>query len=169
MSVAAGRPTGYSTAQIALHWTIAALILFQFLAHEGMEHVWDAFEDGEMVPSGDLPLAYAHVGVGITVLVLALIRLWLRDTRGAPPLPENDPPVTRFAAHATHGLLYLLILITPLSGAVAWFLGIEEAGDAHKALKSMLLLPVAVHVAGALFQQFVLKSSGIMRMLRPGA
>ncbi|RUT83529.1 cytochrome b, partial [Mesorhizobium sp. USDA-HM6] len=29
----------YSKIQIWLHWGIAALILIQFLAHDGMEHV----------------------------------------------------------------------------------------------------------------------------------
>jgi len=40
----------YSKTQIGLHWSIAALILVQFLAHDGMEHVWRSDDHGA---SGD--------------------------------------------------------------------------------------------------------------------
>lgn len=163
------RPAGYSSAQIVLHWTIALLILVQFLAADGIEHAWDAFEDGETLRSGDMPLAWLHIGIGITVLVLAIVRVWLRLTRGAPPLPENDPLPARIGAHVVHGLIYLLLFLLPISGSVAWFGGIEQAGDAHKFLKTALLVLIGLHVAGALVQQFVLRSGLLMRMLRPAA
>lgn len=169
MTVAADRPAGYSAVQIALHWIIAVLILLQFLAHDGIEHAWDAFEDGEAVAGGDLPLAYLHVSVGVAILLLAVVRVWIRLTRGAPPLPENDPAIARFGAHAVHGLIYVLLFLTPLSGAAAWFLGVEEAGDAHEALKSALLILIVLHIAGAIFQQFVMRSGVLMRMFRPAA
>ena len=34
--------TGYSVAQIALHWTIAVLIIVQVVLHEGMEAAYRA-------------------------------------------------------------------------------------------------------------------------------
>jgi len=163
------RPAGYSSAQILLHWTIALLILVQFLAADGIEHAWDAFEAGETLRSGDMPLAWLHIGIGITVLVLAIVRVWLRLTRGAPPLPENDPLPARIGAHVVHGLIYLLLFLLPISGSVAWFGGVEQAGDAHKFFKTALLVLVGLHVAGALVQQFVLRSGLLMRMLRPAA
>lgn len=161
------RPAGYSATQILLHWTIALLILVQFLASDGIEDAWDAFEDGEALRSGDLSLAWLHVGIGILVLLLAAVRLWLWLTRGAPPLPDRDPLPARLGAHAVHGLLYLLLFLVPLSGAVAWFAGVEEAADAHEFLKTALLVLVGLHVAGALVQQFVLGTGLLMRMLRP--
>ncbi len=167
MATATGRPAGYSATQIMLHWMIAVLILFQFLASDGIEHVWDAFEDGEAAGSGDLSLAYLHVTIGIAVLSLAVVRVVLRLTRGAPPLPESDPVAARIVAHVVHGLLYLLLFLLPISGAVAWFGGVEAAADAHKVLKTALLAVVALHVAGALVQQFVMRSGILMRMFRP--
>jgi cytochrome b561 len=169
MIVATGRPAGYSVSQIALHWTIAALILVQFLVHDGIEHAWDAFEDGGVLTSGDMPLAYLHIAFGIAVLVLAVARVWLRLTRGAPSLPAEEPAVARIAAHSVHGLIYLLIFLVPLSGAVAWFLGIGPAAEAHEILKSVLLVVVVVHVLGALVQHFVIKSNVLMRIFRPAA
>ena len=37
---------GYSTSQIALHWLVAVLILFQLIFGEDMGGAWDAFEEG---------------------------------------------------------------------------------------------------------------------------
>ncbi|MCX7303405.1 MAG: cytochrome b/b6 domain-containing protein [Hyphomicrobiales bacterium] len=169
MVSATDRPSGYSPTQITLHWIIAALIVVQFVAHDGMEHAWDAFEDGAAVAAGDMPMAYLHIACGLAVLVLAIARVWLRLTRGAPPLPANESAVVRIAAHGVHGVLYLLIFLVPLSGAAAWFLGLGPAGEVHQALKTVLLLVVAVHVLGALVQQFVFKSGVLTRMFRPAA
>jgi len=165
MVIATGRPAGYSVTQIALHWTIAALILVQFLAHDGIEHAWDAFEDGEIAAYS--PLANLHVAIGMTVLLLAVARVWLRVTHGAPPPPAGDPAPARIAAHAVHGLLYLLLFLLPISGGIAWFGGVEQAADAHKVMKTALLALVALHVAGALVQQFVMRSGVLVRMFRP--
>jgi cytochrome b561 len=165
MATATGRPEGYSATQIVLHWTIAVLILVQFIASEGIEHVWDAFEDGGV--AGYSPLANLHVAIGMTVLLLAIARVWLRLTRGAPPSPAGDPAPARIAAHSVHGLLYLLIFLLPISGGVAWFGGVEQAAEAHEVLKTVLLVVVVVHVAGALVQQFVMRSGVLMRMFRP--
>ena len=72
------------------------------------------------------------------------------------------------AAHATHGILYLALLLSPLSGAAAWFGQVEMAANAHVALKFVLLAFVALHVAGALYHQFILKNGLIKRMMRAG-
>lgn len=162
-----GAAAGYSQTQITLHWLVVILVIFQFVAHDGMEHVWDAYERGRASDSGDVPLAYAHVAAGAAILALALWRLWLRLTVGVPGLPASHPAVISLAARATHWALYALLVLTPLSGSAAWFLGIGEAGDAHKVLKTLLLFVVVLHVAGALFEHFVLRSDVLRRMLRP--
>lgn len=168
MNVHSG-PAGYSRAQIVLHWTIALLILVQFLAADGIENAWNALQEGDALRAGDLPLAWLHVGIGITVLVLAFVRVWLRLTRGAPPLPDNDPLPARIGAHVVHALIYLLLFLMPISGSIAWFGGVGEAGDVHEFLKTALLVLICLHVAGALVQQFVLRSGIMMRMLRPAS
>ncbi|MWB77730.1 cytochrome b [Pseudooceanicola sp. 216_PA32_1] len=159
-------PTTYSRTQIVLHWAVVLLILVQFLAHDGMEHAWDALEDTGTAAT--TPGALLHIVAGLGVLALALWRLGLRATRGAPPPPEGDGAAQRLAAAVTHWVLYALILLIPLSGAAAWFLGAEPAGEAHEVLTSLILVVTALHVAAALYHQFVKRDGLLARMWRPG-
>ncbi|MBO6716820.1 MAG: cytochrome b/b6 domain-containing protein [Rhizobiaceae bacterium] len=158
---------GYSGLQIALHWAVVLLIVFQFLAHEGMEHANDAFQRGQAPGETDLLMANTHVVAGLLVLLLALARLWLRFTRGVPALPENEHPLLRFAAQTTHFLIYAAIIVMPLSGLAAWYFGIGQAGDVHETVFKLLLALIALHVAGALYQHFMLKTDVLRRMIRP--
>jgi cytochrome b561 len=157
--------TSYSKTQIWLHWSIAVLILVQFLVPDGMQHVWRAFRRGQETPAGDVPLAYMHVVIGLAVLALATWRLWLRMTRGAPPPPQEEHPALRLLAGTTHFVIYALIFIVPLSGAGAWFLGVPGAAQVHVLGQNVLLYVVLLHAAGALVQHFVLKTNVLRRML----
>lgn len=154
---------GYLTTQIVLHWTVAALVILQFLAYEGMEHAWDAYEDGEPVTTG--PLVVLHIATGITILLLAIWRIALRLRYGAPGLPESHPAALKFIAHANHYLLYAFLIGMPLTGASAWFLGIEGAADIHSTGRTILLALVLLHVGGALAEHFVFRSNVLRRML----
>jgi cytochrome b561 len=158
---------GYSLPQIALHWTIAALVLVQLLFNEGMQEAWDAREDGERAAAADEAGATVHIVVGATILALAAIRLVVRLTRGAPPVPRQHPLPLRVIASATHVALYGFILLQPLTGATAWFLGIEEAAEIHE-LGPFIILPlVTLHAAGALAEHFVFRTDVLKRMLKP--
>lgn len=159
--------TGYSSVQIALHWMVVVLVAFQFLAHEGMEESWRAYLRREAASAGDAPLTYMHIGAGILVLLLALMRIYLRVTRGAPPPPPEEPRPLQIVAAAVHGSIYVLLILMPLSGAVAWFAGVEAAGDAHELLQTLLLGAIVLHVGGALFQHVFLRSQVLIRMFRP--
>ena len=112
-------------------------------------------------------LVVLHIGAGALIFVLHLWRLWLRFTRGAPPLPAEEPAPLRFLASATHVLIYVLLIGMPISGSIAWFAGVEQAGAAHALATNVLLALVALHVAGAFFQQFVLKTDVLTRMAVP--
>jgi cytochrome b561 len=57
-----------------------------------------------------------HKSVGLTVLMLSLARLGWRFANPVPPLPATMAAPLRFVAHATHLLLYFLIIFIPLSG-----------------------------------------------------
>lgn len=161
-------PAGYSTAQVALHWAVAVLVVLQFLLKDGMEEAWDAIEDGGGEVSGsEFGLAWVHVAFGVTILLCALGRLYLRATRGAPGLPDSHPAPLKLLAHATHWVLYGLIVAMPLLGAAAWFGGIEDAADLHGALSKVLFVVVLAHVAGALVEHFILRSDVLKRMLAP--
>jgi cytochrome b561 len=102
----------YTAVAIVLHWAIAAAILFMlplgFWMHEQAEHgnagesVFRAFQ--------------LHKSVGLTVLLLSLVRLGWRVANPPPPLPAHMPAWERFAAKATHWAFYALMLGLPLSG-----------------------------------------------------
>lgn len=157
---------GYSPMQVALHWTVLVLVAFQYFAHDGIENAWRSFLRGD-TPPDDIVLNYLHIGSGILVLFLVLLRLYLRMTRGAPAPPADEPRLLQLLAEGVHGSIYVLLLLLPVSGAIAWFLGSRLAGDAHELLQNFLLAAIALHVAGAMFQHFILRSQVLMRMLRP--
>lgn len=158
-------PKGYSARQIRLHWIVALLIVAQFTLNEPMGKAWDAVEDG-VTPAGSW-LVLAHIIGGVLVLIFALWRLVLRQTRGVPLPPEEEPAPLRLAAHVGHWALYALMILMPVSGLVAWFGGVEAAAEAHEVMKPLLLLLVLVHVLAALWHQFWLKDGLLLRMKRP--
>lgn len=158
-------PKGYSRIQIALHWIVALLIAVQFILHEPMSEAWDAIRRG--VEAGFNPVVALHVFGGLAVLAFSVWRIALRRTRGFPPAPEAEPALLRLAAHLGHMALYALMILMPVSGAVAWFGGSEGAAEAHEVMKPLLLALIAVHVLAALWHQFWLKDGLMLRMKRP--
>lgn len=161
------QPTGYTRAQIALHWITLLLVALQFIFHDAISDAWEAVEDGgEVVFSA---LVAQHVATGALVAVLTFVRLGLRLTHGAPPPPPTEHAALRLLARATHWGFYALLILLPVSGAVAWFNGVEAAAEAHEVLKLALLALIALHVAGALVHQFVFRTNLIARMKRPVA
>lgn len=164
---AAARPAGYSFAQIILHWVMAAMVIFQVLMGEQIAPAWKAFREGTTPTEADLFAANIHVAIGIGVLVLAVFRLVLRVTHGAPPVPPGQSRLQTGIAHAVHGILYLVIVAMPISGAIAWFGGVELAGTIHHFAKPAIMLAILLHVAGALVQHIVKKTDVLTRMLRP--
>ena len=160
------KPTGYSRSQIGLHWVAAVLIVAQFALHDPIVAAWEAISNGE-TPEVSLLVRF-HVIGGSVILALAIWRLALRMKRGVPALPEKEAPLLKGLAHLTHWSLYALMIILPITGLATWFGENETADLIHTTLKLPLLVLVLLHFAAALFQQFVLKTGLIHRMLRAG-
>jgi len=158
-------PTGYTRTQIRLHWITVALVALQYILHDTISDAWDSVLDGAEV--GFHPLIAQHVLTGSLIAVLVVWRLSLRYSHGAPPPPEQEHPALKLAAHATHWLFYALLILLPFSGGMAWLRGIEQAGEAHEVMKTVLLALIVLHVAAALMHQFVLKTGVLMRMKTP--
>jgi len=77
-----------------------------------------------------------HKPLGIAILILAVVRLAVRLRHPPPALPADLPAVQKLAAHASHWLLYLLMLAMPLIG---W--AMLSAGGYPVMLSDSLRLP----------------------------
>lgn len=157
--------TGYSRAQIALHWGILLLLGVSYVSSDKMKAAWGAIHEGRDAFG---TTAAAHVWIGVAILVLALARVAIRMTRGAPDLPAGGHPLANLVAKLTHVGLYALLLLIPASGLMAWFGGVDAAGEVHEVLFNLGIALVMLHVAGALYHQFVLKDGLMDRMKRAG-
>lgn len=158
-------PNGFSRLQIRLHWAIAILIIIQVLFHDGISDAWEAIEKGQEV-SGIAPII--HVAPGLLVLVLVLVRIFLRFKHGVPAAPEGGSWLLENAAKVVQLGLYALLLLIPFSGMAAWFGGVSQAADAHQLFFKALLALTLLHTLAALFHHYVLKDGLLDRMKRPG-
>lgn len=98
----------YSGIAIALHWLMAFLLMAGFSL--GLYMVSLKFSPQK------LTLYSYHKWIGVTLFTLALLRVLWRLTHRPPPLPASMPAWQVAVSNATHTLLYLLLLIAPLSG-----------------------------------------------------
>jgi cytochrome b561 len=102
----------YSAVAIVLHWAIAIGIIWQILLGWWMG---DAIEQSATQASA-VAAYQVHKSVGLTILVLSLIRLAWRLINPPPPLPEAMASWEKLAAKATHWAFYILMIAMPLSG-----------------------------------------------------
>jgi cytochrome b561 len=167
--MAVPQTSGYTRLQIALHWLVFLLVAFQIVAHDGIVAVVDAARDGTTASSGDALFANLHIAAGIAIFVFVLWRVYLLVTKGAPVPPEQEHPALKLLAKATHGLLYLVLLVMVVSGGAAWFGGIGPAFFVHGTARFLLLALILLHVIGALAHELVFKTDVLRRMFRPRA
>src|SRR5436190_23816311 len=105
----ANSETRYGTVAVTLHWFIAAAII-------GMLILGKYMADLPRDDPSKFDLIQLHKSIGITILTLSVLRLLWRLVNKVPPLPAQMPAWERFAAHASHILLYVLIIGIPLTG-----------------------------------------------------
>jgi cytochrome b561 len=99
--------TRYTRTAVALHWLIATLMLVNVCLALSVDYLPDEWV--RLVVD-------THKSTGITVLGLALLRIFWRAGHPPPPLPVGYRRWERIAAHAAHGVLYALMLLLPISG-----------------------------------------------------
>lgn len=163
------------------HWTIAVLIV----AQAGLGITAAAWRLSPL----KLELFVWHKSTGMLILVLMLARLAWRLANRTPALPAETPGWERYAAHASHGLLYALAIALPLSGwvinsaaavpfSVFWLVPLpaivapdEHVEDlaklAHFWLLIALCLVLVVHIGAALRHHLIKRNDVLLRML-PG-
>ena len=159
------------------HWGMGLLIVWQFMKF------FDRISDGEHWVGENL--ASWHISIGSVLLVLIVLRIiWAATQKNNRP--EQDP-ATAFLVKAGHGLLYLGMLLLPITGAMimvgngfGWDpFGIElvaggedkkigwmaALGSFHSLIAWCLLILVAGHAGIALLHHFVKKDGVLRRML----
>ena len=183
MGPSAGRNAGierrgrYATIAMALHWTIAALILIQIGLGWYMNEVLPDHSPAQA------RIETLHISIGLTTLLLIVARIVVRLVVPPPPLPVGLQGWEKALAGASHALFYLLMILLPLSGwamvsmhkgpigfwGLPWphlpgvgFLATPDhkawRGALHQAHTTVfidiILANLALHVAGALKHQF---------------
>jgi len=99
----------YSGVAMSLHWLIAALIIGGFALG------WIMTDIPGFTPT-KLKYFSWHKWIGVTALLFIVIRMIWRATHTPPALPDGMSRLNVVAAHATHHLLYVLMLLVPVSG-----------------------------------------------------
>ena len=172
------QPNHFAPLARLLHWLMALLVIAMLFIGAGMvasvseRHEW---------------LIHLHKPLGVAILLLVIVRLFVRFSTCQPPLPADLPGWQVLAAKASHGLLYALMLILPVLG---WAM-ISAAGDpvtlgigvqlpaivpanatlfaflrkAHGYLAYLLFLTVLLHLAAALFHGWVRRDGVLQSML----
>ena len=97
----------YNGVAMSLHWLIAALLIGNILL------AW-YFDD--LRGLARIAPTQLHKSIGITILLLSLVRLGWRFVRPPPPLPATVRGWERGAAHTVYVLCYGVMIGLPLSG-----------------------------------------------------
>ncbi len=172
-------PARYGAVAQAFHWVIAALIIIQFtLANLAVD-----------LPAGarKLELLARHKSFGMTVLMLAIMRLLWRLKNPPPALPSTMTPRERLLMRTTHTAFYVLLFAMPLTGwmmssaknySVSWFglftwpnlIGKSQSAfkllrATHEALSDVLMAAAVLHILAALKHHFWDKDDVLLRML----
>jgi cytochrome b561 len=162
----------------ALHWIIVILIINQWVIAERAE---------ELKGLEKLQVLSWHKSFGMTILMLAIIRLVWRWMNPVPDLSAETRPWERVLAKISHLLLYALIFAMPLTGwmmssarnfPVSWFKLFQfpdlvapadqtfhQMHDLHHLLFKLLVVVALLHIAGALKHHFIDRNDVLKRML----
>lgn len=163
-----------------MHWLVAVLVFAQI----GLG--WAAVS-WRLSPA-KLDLFVWHKSVGVLILALTLLRLAWRLANPTPALPSDMTMLERHAARASHLLIYLLLVLMPLTGWIVssaanvpfrifWLVPLpaivepdkptaDAAALAHLVLFVVFAVLLSIHVAAALRHHFVARNDVLTRMLR---
>ena len=168
--------TTFHPALRVIHWLMAAAIMAMLFIGVAMVAT---------VSSLHGLLVAIHKPLGLMILVLVIVRLWLRFTTATPALPATLPAWQKLSAHLSHWALYAMMLAQPLIGwamlSAAGYpvtLGhlvlppiVPVSNDAFVVLRPLhswvalaLFMTVMLHLAAALFHALILRD-GVFRSM----
>jgi cytochrome b561 len=166
----------YSGVAKAFHWIIVVLIGLMLFSGWTVE---------DLPKNERLGVMQIHAGIGIIILILMVSRLAWRRRHPAPALPADLPRWQQIAAKATHHGLYFVVILQPLLGLAMTttsksnlkpfgLFGLQVAPnqpihDVAEFLHGVNAYAIAglivLHVAAALYHQFVRRDVVLKRML----
>ncbi|OGP15663.1 MAG: cytochrome b [Deltaproteobacteria bacterium GWA2_54_12] len=169
----------YTLTAVTLHWATAVIVISAAVLGIYMHEL-------PFSPT-KLRLYSYHKWMGVTVFLLALVRLAWRSFHPAPALPGNMPLWEQQAAKGAHGALYALMIAVPVAGWVmssahgfqTVYLGILPIPDfigkdkelaevlekVHGAFSLSFMALVMLHAAAALKHHFINRDNVLRRML----
>lgn len=172
-------PAAYTRTAIGLHWLVALLIFTAFPLGLYMSDL--------PVSPLKLRLYSYHKWIGVTIFLLAVLRLSWRLTHRPPVLPDAMANWEKLAATGMHWLLYALLFIVPLSGwlmssakgiQTVWFgvlplpdlIGKDKAlgellSGLHESFNFLMIGLVLAHAGAALKHHFLDRDDVLARML----
>jgi cytochrome b561 len=175
-------PQRYTGTAIALHWLIAMAVLGLIGWGWWMQTI-------PKIPAGPRVDAFnLHKSIGMTVLLLMLVRIGWRAQHRPPPFPPMPRWQSRLA-YAVHILFYVCLIVQPLSGYLgsafsgypvrffgvvlpAWAAkndALKEAMSVVHLVNSWVLVgALALHVAGSI-KHALLDRDGSFGRMWPGA
>lgn len=164
----------YGLVSRSLHWLLAAMILF-------MIGLGAYMTDLEKIDPLRSQLYGLHKSIGVTILLLAVVRIvWISLISPPPPANRALLRIEVIISKSVIGLFYLLMIITPVAGylmsnsfgkPVNYFgfvqlpalisqnHGLAESLEGvHLILAYSILVLVGLHVAGALKHRLLSKN-----------
>ena len=175
----ARREPGYGRVTKILHWLTVAALVTQFTIGysldvggrgrgrgrgRGGESGRGRGRGGDLDVFGDNRLLTAHVLLGVTILVLAGVRLAWRRHSTLPPWAEGLSPAERTLAHWTERALYALLFAIPLTGL--WLVLVsDDAVALHVASHIAFFGVVSAHIGLVLKHQLIDRDHLLRRMI----
>jgi cytochrome b561 len=176
----------YTSVAVVLHWLLALGIL-------GLLVIGLAMTQLPLTPMMQFSLYQLHKSVGVTLLLLVILRLIWRLLHRPPPMPDTMLQFEKRAAESTHIFFYFLMLELPLSGwalvsasvfniptvlygIIPWpnmpvLSNLSNKAPVEVTLKAihaygawLLLAVLALHLGAVLRHQFILRDDVLRRM-----
>ncbi len=138
-----------------LHWLTLVLIGIQLAIGYLTE---DLVENETLFPM--------HLVLGFTIVFLTIFRFTLkvRLSKECPAKPERLSDKEWFYARLGHKALYALLIVTPVTGVLAWKVG-EDFEEIHETVVTVFWIFIALHVL-AVLKHYVIDKENLLKRLR---
>ena len=158
---------GFSRTQVTLHW--ATVGSSPSICFRGRHRRRPARLPGRHRPRllERLDGQFSRL-VGILILLMVLLRLFLRLVHGVPAPPPGDSKDMQKIASLVVLAFYVLLLVMPATGIIAYYFQEFWVGEIHEWGKPFLLGPHRPARGGRPLASLLQANDVLRRILRPG-